>query len=272
MDTGLSGRVVLITGASGGLGSELVRGFAGERARVVIHYHRRRDAATALAHEFPPAEHVVVGADLTREDDVVRLWREGEGQLGPIEIVVANAGIWVPDPVPIHRMTLEQWDLTMKVDLTSVFLCMREFFRGIERHSLRDPAAVLMGSTAAVFGEAGHADYAAAKGGLVHGLLLSLKNEIARLAPRGRVNAVCPGWTVTPMTDKFAGKPRVVRRALQTMALRKIGRPTDVTSAALFLASSCLAGHVSGQVLMTSGGMEGRVLYGPDEIDLSEAF
>src|SRR5262249_59591029 len=102
---------------------------------------------------------------------------------------------------PRHQMTLKQWNDTVAVNLTSVFLCAREFFRGIARHRLADPAVVLMGSTAGVFGEAGHADYAAAKAGLTYGLARSLKNEICRLAPRGRVNVVCPGWTLTPLTQ-----------------------------------------------------------------------
>jgi 3-oxoacyl-[acyl-carrier protein] reductase len=271
MDTGLADRVVLVTGASGGLGAEMARAFAREGARVVLHYHSRRQAAQELADQLKPGDCIVVGADLTNEDEVARLWHEVEEQLGPIEIVVANAGIWVPDDIPIHRMTLEQWNRTVANDLTAAFLCMREFFRGIKRHALRDPAAVLIGSTAAVFGEAGHVDYAAAKGGLVYGFLLSLKNEIARLAPRGRVNAICPGWTRTPMTEEFTADPDIVCRALQTIPLRKVGQPPDVASAVLFLASGRLAGHITGQMLMVSGGMEGRVLYDPNEIDPRQA-
>jgi 3-oxoacyl-[acyl-carrier protein] reductase len=271
METGLADKVVLVTGASGGLGAEMARAFAREGARVVLHYHSRRQAAQALADELKPADCIVVGADLTDEDEVARLWNDVEEKFGPIEIVVANAGIWVPDDVPIHCMTLEQWKRTVASDLTAVFLCMREFFRGIERHALREPSAVLIGSTAAVFGEAGHVDYAAAKGGLVYGFLLSLKNEIARLAPRGRVNAVCPGWTRTPMTEEFTADPEIVCRAVQTIPLRKVGQPADVASAVVFLASGRLAGHITGQMLMVSGGMEGRVLYEPSEIDPRQA-
>jgi 3-oxoacyl-[acyl-carrier protein] reductase len=267
VDAGLTDKVVLVTGASGGLGVEMARAFAREQARVVIHYHRSREAAMRLADEVEPSQCAVVRADLTNEEEVTALWREAERRLGPVEIVVANAGIWPPDPVPIHRMSLDQWNLTVTTDLTAVFLCVREFFQGIQRHRLNDPAGVLVGSTAGVFGEAGHADYAAAKGGLIYGLLLSLKNEIARLAPRGRVNAVCPGWTVSPMTEQSTRQHDLVRRVLQTVPLRKLGQPADVASAVLFLASSRLAGHISGQMLLTSGGMEGRVLYDPDEID-----
>jgi 3-oxoacyl-[acyl-carrier protein] reductase len=147
---------------------------------------------------------------------------------------------------------------------------MRAFFRGIAAHHLADPAGVLIGSTAGIFGEAGHADYAAAKAGLTYGLARSLKNEICRLAPRGRVNVVCPGWTVTPMARRFAADPARVRRALQTIPLRKVARVHDVAMAILYLASSRLAGHVSGQILTVSGGMEGRLLYGEDEVDLGE--
>lgn len=262
MDTGLADKVVLITGASGGLGSQMVRAFAAESARVVIHYCRNRQAAESLARQVGPAESMTVGADLTDERQVERLWAEVQSRFGPVDVVVANAGIWPPEPVPLHRMSAAQWHRTISVDLTAVFFCMREFFRGLERSGgPADAAAVLVGSTAAIFGEAGHADYAAAKGAVVSGLLLSLKNEIVRLAPLGRVNAVCPGWTVTPMTDEFVQQPAVVGRALQTMALHKLGRPGDVASATLFLASSRLAGHITGQVLMVSGGMEGRVLH-----------
>jgi len=267
METGLADKVVLVTGASGGLGSQMARVFVREGARVVLHYATRQDAAQALAQELGPGRCAVVGADLTQEQEVARLWNTAETQLGPVEIVVANAGIWEAESVPLHQMTLDQWNRTITIDLTSVFLCMREFLRGIERHRLAEPAAVLVGSTASVFGEAGHADYAAAKSGLVHGLLLSLKNELALLAPRGRVNAVCPGWTLTPMTEQFASDGVVVRRALQTIPLRKVGRPDDVATATVFLASSRLAGHITGQTLLVSGGMEGRVLYGLDEID-----
>jgi 3-oxoacyl-[acyl-carrier protein] reductase len=268
METGLAGKVVLITGASGGLGAEMARSFAGEGARLALHYHTQKEAAEAVAGELAVDDCCVVGADLTSENEVARLWSEAETQLGPVEIVVANAGIWAPEEIPIHEMSLEHWSRTVTTDLTSVFLCTRAFLRGIREHRLRDPAAVLVGSTAAVFGEAGHGDYAAAKSGLVYGFLLTLKNEIARLAPGGRANAVCPGWTVTPMTERFTKDSKTVRRALQTMPLRQIGQPADVASAVLFLASSRLAGHISGQMLMVSGGMEGRVLYQPEEVDL----
>jgi 3-oxoacyl-[acyl-carrier protein] reductase len=270
MDAGLTNRIVLITGASGGIGGDLARAFVAEGARVVAHFGEQPERARALAAELGGAC-VPLGADLTLEAEVERLFAEIETGLGPVEILIANAGRWPPDEVPLERMTPKQWNDTLAVNLTSVFLCIREFFRGIARHGMADPSAVLIGSTAGVFGEAGHADYAAAKAAVSYGLARTLKNEMCRLTPRGRVNVICPGWTMTPMTDRFSANPLRVQRALQTIPLRKVGRPEDVASAAVFLASPRLAGHITGQILMVSGGMEGRVLYNVDEIDPSKA-
>jgi 3-oxoacyl-[acyl-carrier protein] reductase len=270
MDSDLAKRVVLVTGASGGIGGEVVRAFVREGARVAAHYSRNAERARNLARELGPAC-VALGADLTREAEVERLFAEVEQGLGPVDVLVANAGYWPPEDVPLADMTLEQWNNTLSVDLTSVFLCLREFFRGIRKHQLAEPAAILVGSTAGIFGEAGHADYAAAKAGLTYGLGRSLKNEICRLAPRGRVNVVCPGWVYTPMTQGFAADPAKVRRVLQTIPLRKVGRAHDVAMTILYLASPRLSGHVTGQVLTVSGGMEGRVLYEPDEVDPEKA-
>src|SRR5215471_13300766 len=149
MDTNLSNRVVLVTGASGGIGGEVVRAFVREGARVVAHFAEHGERAERLAHELG-ASCVPLGADLTLEADVERLFAEVEAGLGPAEILVANAGHWPEEDVPLHRMSLRQWNDTLAVNLTSAFLCAREFFRGIARHGLADPAVVLVGSTAGV--------------------------------------------------------------------------------------------------------------------------
>jgi 3-oxoacyl-[acyl-carrier protein] reductase len=266
MDAGLTNRVVLITGASGGIGGALARAFVAEGARVVAHFNEGGDRARALAEQLGAAC-VPLGADLTLEADVERLFAEIASGLGPVEILLANAGYWPTEDVSVVDMPLKRWEQTLAINLTSVFLCMREFFRGIVKYGLTDPAAVLTGSTAGIFGEAGHADYAAAKAGLVYGLAASLKNEMCRLTPRGRVNVICPGWTMTSSVRRFQENPERLQRALQTIPLRKVARPEDIAQAAVFLASSRLAGHITGAILPVSGGMEGRVLYTPQEID-----
>ena len=268
--TGLHGQVVLVTGASGGIGGAIVSAFLDEQARVVAHYRRHRDRAEATIRG--QGDHAIaLGADLTREDEVARLFRTAEERLGPVTVLIANAGYWPPTDVPIHQMSLSQWEQTLATNLTATFLCLREFARGVERHRLSDVAAVLIGSTAALFGEAGHADYSAAKAGLTYGLLRTFKNELCRLTPRGRVNAICPGWTKTPLVRDVTTDADRVRRVLQTVPLRRMARPEDVAATAVYLASPLLARHVTGQIITVAGGMEGRVLYSPDEIDPDQA-
>jgi len=208
---------------------------------------------------------------LTREDEVGRLFTETERLLGPVEVLVANAGFWPAQDAPLVDMTIDQWNATLGGNVTSVFLCARAFLRGVRAHRIAEPAAVLVGSTAGIFGEAGHADYATAKAGLMYGLARTLKNEICRLAPHGRVNVVAPGWVRTALVREFSADPARVGRALQTIPLRKVGRPADVATAIVYLASSRLSGHVSGQVLTIAGGMEGRLLYTDDEVDPARA-
>nr|MBP8303531.1 SDR family oxidoreductase [Phycisphaerae bacterium] len=151
------------------------------------------------------------------------------------------------------------------------FLSLREFFVLAARQ--RQGNAVLIASTAAVFGEAGHADYAAAKSAMAFGLTRSLKNEIARIAPHtkdycgGRVNCVCPGWTLIPRTSPQLGNTAVVRKVLATMALPQIARPDDIAHLVVFLSSDRLARHVTGQTIVVAGGMEGRWLWQPDQVD-----
>jgi 3-oxoacyl-[acyl-carrier protein] reductase len=188
-----------------------------------------------------------------------------------VDTLVANAGWWETRDVPLHQMPLAQWRKTMDGVLTSAFLCTREFFRVVATQKRGN--AVLIGSTAAVFGEAGHADYAAAKSAMAFGLVRSLKNELARLAPHtrdycgGRINCVCPGWTVVPRNAAKLGDSQTIRKVTATMALPKLARPEDMANAVVFLSSDKLAGHITGQTLVIAGGMEGRVLWQQGEID-----
>ena len=187
---------MLITGASGGIGSACARAFAAEGARVAVHYHRGEERAREVAAELGGAP--VLQADLTDEQEVDRLFEEARSALGSIDVCAAVAGVWPSEDVPVWELPLERWELTLRQNLTSVFLTARGFLREVERNG--HGSLVLVGSTAGIVGEAGHADYAAAKSAVLGGLLLSLKNEVVRVAPRARVNAVAPGWTESAMT------------------------------------------------------------------------
>jgi 3-oxoacyl-[acyl-carrier protein] reductase len=250
METGLAGKRVLVTGASGGIGSACARAFAAEGATVVVHYHRERERAEALANQLGEAQ--VVGADLTSEEEVDRLFA-GAGRL---DVCTAVAGAWPSEDTPVWQLSLERWQQTLDANLTSAFLTARGFLRQLDG----DGALVLVGSTAGLVGEAGHADYAAAKSAILGGLLLSLKNEAVRKSPGARVNAVAPGWTESPMTRGHVSAEQV-RRVSRTMALRKVAQPEDVARQVVVLASPEISGHVTGQVVTVAGGMEGRVVH-----------
>jgi 3-oxoacyl-[acyl-carrier protein] reductase len=260
MKSGLSGQTHVITGASGGIGIATARAFAEEGANVVLHCHRNRRGAEELAKELP-TETLVVAADVADEGDVDRMYREILARFPRIDGVVVNAGIWIADEVPLHRMSLDQWRRTMATDLTGAFLTCRGFLRHLAETPREEASLVLIASTAALFGEENHADYSAAKAALAYGLTRSLKNEIVRIAPRGRVNCVCPGWVMTPMAAASMEDPSAVDRVTATMSLRKIATPEDVAAAIVFLSSSKLAGHLSGTILPLAGGMEGRWLH-----------
>jgi 3-oxoacyl-[acyl-carrier protein] reductase len=256
METGLAGSRVLVTGASGGIGSACARAFGAEGARVFVHYHRGRERAEAVAAELGGAP--FGAADLTCEDEVERLFEEAREALRSVDVCAAVAGVWPQEDVPAWELPLERWEDTLRANLTATFLTARAFLREVERTG--HGSLVLVGSTAALFGEAGHADYAAAKSAIAYGLTLSLKNEIVRIASRARVNCVCPGWTESPMTRGHVD-PERVRRISRTMALRKVARPEDVARQVVVLASDELSGHVTGQIVTVAGGMEGRVVH-----------
>src|SRR5690606_21452281 len=116
------------------------------------------------------------------------------------------------------------------------------------------------------FGEAMHSDYAASKAGLV-GLVRSLKNEIVKLEPFARVNMVEPGWTVTEMAREALSTPGKITHIAKTSALRQLGRAVDIARTVVMLSSPAVARHITGEILTVAGGMEGRTLWQPEDID-----
>jgi 3-oxoacyl-[acyl-carrier protein] reductase len=258
--TDLENKCVLITGASGGVGQATAKAFAAEGATLVLHCHRNRRAVEELLSQ-PAVGGVVTQADLRDEAQTGAMFDDAAKAFSRVDAVVVNAGIWDPRPVPLQNMSLDQWQRTLSADLTSAFLTCRAYFRHLADVRPESASITLVGSTAALFGEADHADYASAKSALTYGLTLSLKNEIVRLAPRGRVNCVCPGWTDTPMAAKQIADPDLVRQATATRPIREIARPEDIARAIVFLSSNAMAGHITGAILPVAGGMEGRLLH-----------
>jgi len=271
MNTDLAEKVVLITGASGGIGSAIVQKFAAESAKLALQYRRSHAQIDALRRVLNLSDSLTIQADLSKEAQVKRLFAKALSHFGRIDTLVANAGSWVTEDIPLHRMSLGQWRQTLDGVLTTTFLTVREFFRIVAKQ--KQGNAVLISSTAAVFGEAGHADYSAGKAAIAYGLTRTLKNELARLAPHtrdycgGRINCICPGWTIVPRNKAKLRDARIIKKVIATMALPQIARPADIAHAAVFLSSDTLARHITGQTLTIAGGMEGRWLWQPYEVD-----
>lgn len=271
MDLGLADKVVLVTGASGALGRATAAAFAAEGARVALHGHTAADEMDAWLVEQPwRARSMTVTGDIRSPAamdaavaDVCTAW-------GRVDVCVANAGKWPAPDERLDQCSDERIRETIEVNLLGSMWTARAFLASLARTGPRSDghgaSVVFIGSTAGRFGERFHADYAAAKAGLV-GLALSLKNEIVLLDPWGRVNVVAPGWTIGHRPKPALEKPGVIAKVVRTMALRQLGRADDVARAVVVLSSPVLSRHVSGEVLTVAGGMEGRALWSDAEID-----
>ena len=240
-------RVALVTGGSRGIGRAIAERLAADGNRVAVNYRSRQDAADDVVAAISAAggEAVAIGADVGDADAVSGLFAAVEEALGPVEILVNNAGITADDL--LLRMKPEAWDAVIQTNLGSAYLTTRAALRGMLK--ARWGRIVSITSVAGLAGNPGQANYAAAKAGLV-GFTKSVAKEVGS---RGiTVNAVAPGFIDTDMTDALGEEVR--EAALPSISLGRFGTPAEIASAVGYLASD-EASYITGQVLVVDGGL-----------------
>jgi 3-oxoacyl-[acyl-carrier protein] reductase len=240
----LDGRVALVTGGSRGIGLAIARELASAGARVAV-VARDGARAQAAAGELPGEGHRGYACDVADSAACTELVKTVEGEMGSLDVLVNNAGV-TRDNV-LMRIKDEDWDAVLDTNLRGAFNLMRAASRGMMKR--RAGRVINITSVVGITGNAGQANYAASKAGLI-GMTKSVAKE---LAGRGvLVNAVAPGYIETDMTSDL---PEAARGALMGgIALGRLGRPEDIAPAVRFLAGPGAA-YITGQVLVVDGGM-----------------
>lgn len=244
----MKGKVALVTGGIGGIGTAICRRLADAGARVAANFlpneeEKARDWQKALLGEG--YEIFVVPGDVTDFDSCRSMIEEVEGKLGSVDILVNNAGI-TRDGL-LLRMKSEDWDAVLDTNLKGAFLCTRAAAKVMSKQ--RYGRIVNISSVVGEMGNAGQANYCASKAGLL-GLTKSVARELARR--NVTVNAVTPGFIITDMTDNLSDKAR--EAMAEQIPLGRLGAVEDIANAVLYLASD-QAAYVTGQVLGVNGGM-----------------
>ena len=239
----LTGKGALVTGASGGIGEAIARGLHAAGATVAIS-GTREEKLKSLADDMGERVHPLV-CNLRDREAVAKLAEEADSAVGQVDILVNNAGI-TRDNL-FMRMTDEEWDDVIAVDLTAAFVLTRGVLRGMMRR--RFGRVVNIASISGMIGNPGQPNYAAAKAGMI-GMTKSLAREVAT---RGiTANCIAPGFIETPMTAELNEKQlEAIHSAIPSSTF---GKPEDISAAALYLASD-EASYVTGHTLHVNGGM-----------------
>lgn len=240
-------KTALVTGASRGIGAAIAKKLAARGFMVIINFGHSSAAAEEVKNQIEQAggQAVLMQGDVSSGDDVDRMFKDIKKTWGRLDVLVNNAGI--NRDTLLVRMKEDQWDAVLSTDLKSVFFTTKAAASLMMRQ--RSGSIINIASVVGITGNAGQANYAAAKAGVI-GFTKSAAKE---LAARGiRVNAIAPGFIETDMTDAIPEKIR--EGMLETIPLRRGGKAEDVANAVAFLASDD-AGYITGQVLKVDGGM-----------------
>jgi glucose 1-dehydrogenase len=252
----LAGQRALVTGASSGIGAAIAKSLAAAGASVAINYSRDDVGAARVVAEIESSHGraIAVKGDVSQESDVQAMFRRAVDAFGSLDIVVNNAGL--QKDAAFVDMTLADWDKVIGVNLTGQFLCSREaareFFRRGRVAGARSLGKILcVSSVHDVIPWAGHANYAASKGGVS----LLMKTMAQELAQHGiRVNAISPGAIKTPINTAAWATPDAEKGLLRLIPYGRVGEPVDIGRAAVWLASDD-SDYVNGATLYVDGGM-----------------
>jgi glucose 1-dehydrogenase len=253
----LDGQRAIVTGANSGIGEGVAKALAEAGARVVVNYVAGPDQAERVVAEIRATgnEAIAVRADVSQESQVEAMFAQAIDAWDSVDIVVNNAGL--QRDARLHEMTLQQWQFVLDVNLTGQFLCaraaVREFLRRGVQPELSAAAGkiICMSSVHDVIPWAGHANYAASKGG-VSMLMKTMAQELAQ--HRIRVNAISPGAIKTPINREAWSTPEAEAMLLRLIPHGRLGETHDIAQAAVWLASD-LSDYVNGATLYVDGGM-----------------
>jgi len=251
------GQPAIVTGANSGIGEAVAIGLARAGADVVVNYVSHPEAADEVAHKIEGfgRRALTIKADVSKEDEVIAMYKQAVAEFGTLHISVSNAGLQRDSA--FVDMTLEQWNTVIGVNLTGQFLCQREAAREFLRRGVDEKVSVAAGkmicmsSVHQVIPWAGHANYASSKGGIK----LLMESMVQELAPhRVRVNAIGPGAIRTPINTAAWQTPEAYEALMTLVPYKRIGEPDDIAQAAAWLCSDH-ADYVTGATLFVDGGM-----------------
>jgi glucose 1-dehydrogenase len=253
----LEGQIALVTGASSGIGAGVAKALASEGASVVVNYSSSPDKAAKILNEIQLAggTGITIKADVSNEKEVLSMFEETVKHFGTVDILVNNAGLQKDNK--FHEMSLEEWNRVIGINLTGQFLCAREAIKEFLKRGVvpsRSKAAgkiICMSSVHEVIPWAGHANYAASKGGVMM-LMKSVAQEYAPM--KIRVNSIGPGAIRTPINHAAWQTPESYKQLLKLIPQKRIGEVEDIGSAAVWLASDD-SDYVNGITLFVDGGM-----------------